>query len=149
MMRRRLLGLAQLGLVAAVVLHSASCARRERRAIQQPGASGPVVPAGPGVPTAVPVPTGVVAPTGPTPSGNVLPPVEIDTSSGPTGATGATGPTGAPGPTGATGPTGVPSGGDGATAMNISTQLEDGTAASITWDGKTFKGNDKYDVVPQ
>ncbi len=142
-MRHRLFGLAQLGLVAAVVLHSASCARRERRAIQQPGAlgtSGPIAPSGPVAPS------GPIAPAGPTPgSGTIVPPSgEIDTSGGPTGPTGDVAPTGAIAPTGT-----VPSGGAGTVPMTISTQLEDGTAASITWDGKTFKGNDKYDVVPQ
>ena len=72
MMRHRLIGLAQLGLVAAVVLHTASCARRERRAIQQPGALGTSGPIGPSGPVA---PSGPVGPSGPTPgAGPGVPP---------------------------------------------------------------------------
>jgi hypothetical protein len=33
--------------------------------------------------------------------------------------------------------------------LAISTQLEDGTQATLQWDTKSFKGNDKWDVIPQ
>lgn len=59
----------------------------------------------------------------------------------------------------ADGTSGAPSGGAGvlppvippsaAPLMTVSTALEDGTPVSIRWDGQSYMGNDKWDLVAQ
>ena len=39
-----------------------------------------------------------------------------------------------------------PSGGAGAQGLQINQTLQDGTTKSVNWDGKSFLGNDKFDV---
>ena len=36
-----------------------------------------------------------------------------------------------------------------ATALQIVTKLDDGSSATLSWDGRSFKGNDKWDLLGQ
>lgn len=115
-----------LALAAAATLHCSG--RRERR---------PVVVAAPtplpaSAPSATPPPGGLPStqPAGPLANGQQPQPGVAPT-----------GPQPAPGTT-PTGPAILP-------PMTITTTTDDGQTINLEWDGKAYKGNDKWDVAPQ
>jgi len=116
-----------LALAAAATLHCSG--RRERR---------PVVVAAPApLPAVTPVPPpGAPNTTPPPPGGDPL----ANGQQPQPGAT-PTGPQPAPGTT-PTGPATLP-------PMTITTATDDGKTIILEWDGKAYKGNDKWDVAPQ
>ncbi len=173
-LNRTMASLAQLTLLLGALTTAAGCRGRDRRpiAVQAPPtttgaptagqqqATNPGAAAGtPGVDPLQQAGNGTAqgGPVNPTNNPSALPGDTVQpgaTAGATTGATATTTAGGAANPTaGATG--GLPSGGNGtqpgppAATMSIATTLEDGTQASLQWDGKSFKGNDKWDVVSQ
>ena len=125
--------------IGGAALISLACQARERRPVAiVPPPGAPAVP--PGSPT---LPGQPVLPQQPSNSPNANQPL----GQGPQG------PGAVPSAAGPVGPGGVPPSGPGspnaATNVTISTTLEDGSTVTLEWDGKTFKGNDKWDVIPQ